>query len=125
MNVVTLIGNLCKDPEVKFTASGLAVLKNTLAVKNPYVKDKTDFITITAWKKTAEIMGEYLKKGSKIGVSGRISTGSYEKDGVKIYTTEVVIDRMEMLDKKPDAPEGTQSVTLAQANDMPTDGVPF
>ena len=121
MNQVNLIGNLCKDPELKFTASGLAVLKNTLAVKNPYDKEKTDFITITAWKKTAEIMGEYLKKGSKIGVSGRISTGSYEKDGVKIYTTEVVIDRMEMLDKKPETTTGT----LAEYNDRPTDGCPF
>ena len=100
MNQVNLIGNLCKDIDLKYTKSNIAVLKNTIAVSNPFDKENPDFITITAWKKTAEIMAEYLKKGSKIGVSGRISTGSYEKEGVKIYTTEVIIDRMEMLDKK-------------------------
>ena len=103
MNNVSLTGNLTKDLEVKETSSKKQVVKFTLAVADSFNKEKADFISCVAWNKTAETMGKYLKKGSKIGVTGRIQTGSYEKDGNKVYTTEVVVGSFEFLDSKKSA----------------------
>ncbi|MDR0874946.1 MAG: single-stranded DNA-binding protein [Clostridiales Family XIII bacterium] len=103
MNIVVLAGNLARDPEKSYTQSGMAITRFTIAV-NRFRKseggDDADFIRITAFDKQAELVERYLKKGSKVGVEGRIQTGSYEKDGKKVYTTDVIANRVEFLDRK-------------------------
>lgn len=100
MNTVTLTGRLTRDPETKYIpASQMAVTRNSLAVKGKK-KDTVDYISITAFGKLAELMGQYLHKGSLIGISGHIRTGSYDGKNGKVYTTEVVIDSLEFLEKK-------------------------
>ena len=119
LNKVMVIGNLGKDPELKYTPKGTAVCKFSLAANESYKDDndnwveRTEWINITAWRKLAETCGQYLKKGSKIYAEGKLSTSSYEKDGVKKYFTEVVLSNMIMLDKK----EGGDEVA------KPTDSV--
>lgn len=104
-----LIGNLTKAIEIRFTQTKLAVARFTLAVKretkNKNGENESDFINCIAFGKTAEMMNKYLDKGSKILVEGHIQTGSYEKDGKKIYTTDVAVEKIEFLElkKKTDA----------------------
>lgn len=97
MNSVNLIGNLTRDPEVKYTtgAEPIAVCTFTVAINR--MRDGADFPRIKCFGKTAENCGRYLAKGRKVGIVGRIQTGSYEKDGQKFYTTDVVADRVEFL----------------------------
>ena len=98
-NRVILVGNLVRDPEIRYIASGTPVTKFTLAV-NRRVKgqDEADFIDIVAWDKLAETCNTYLKKGSSCLVEGRLSIRSYEdKEGVKRKASEVVINTMQML----------------------------
>ena len=105
MNSVNLIGRLVRDPELKYSQSGMAILRFTVAVDRKLSKDKkeeaqannqptADFISCTAFGKTAEVIANYHSKGSQIAVEGRIQTGSYEKDGQRIYTTDVVVDNI-------------------------------
>ncbi|MGL4569655.1 MAG: single-stranded DNA-binding protein [Clostridium sp.] len=102
MNSVFLIGRLTRDPELRFTAgSGLAVTRFTLAVNRIKKKDaeeKSDFIGCVAFNKTAELISQYMSKGRKIAVEGRIQTSSYEKEGIKHYTMEIVINRCEFIE---------------------------
>ena len=105
MNKVVIIGRLVKDPELKFLpGSGVANTSFTVAVDKFTKKDEpkqADFIGCVAWNKTAELIANYMKKGSLIGISGRISTRNYEaKDGTKRYVTEVVADEVQFLDSK-------------------------
>lgn len=95
MNVVNLIGRLTKDLELKYTNSGKANTRFTLAVQRN--KDETDFINCVAWEKTAENIAEYFKKGSQIAVQGSIRTGSYEKDGRTVYTTDVWVYKFDFI----------------------------
>lgn len=103
MNRVILIGNLGGDPEVRYTAGGTAVGKFSLATSRKFTgkdgqkQEKTEWHRIVAWAKLAEICGQYLTKGKKVMIEGRIEYGSYEKDGVKHYTTEIIAENMEML----------------------------
>jgi len=104
MNSVALIGRLTKDPEVRYSSGNqqMAIAKFTLAVDRPFAKQgeqNADFISITCFGKTAELIEKYVIKGQQIGVTGRIQTGSYEKDGRKVYTTDVIADRVEFLGK--------------------------
>lgn len=111
MNSVNLIGRLVRDPELKYTQSGLAVLRFTVAVDRKLSKDKreeaqannqptADFISCTAFGKTAEVIANYHSKGSQIAVEGRIQTGSYEKDGRTIYTTDVLVNSITFVGSK-------------------------
>lgn len=105
MNTVNLIGRLTKDPELRYSPSGMAICKFTLAVNRDFTNQngerEADFITCTAFKKTAENLSNYQTKGSRIGVVGRIQTGSYEgQDGKRVFTTDVMVDRIEFLDSK-------------------------
>ena len=99
MNSVILIGRLTKDPELSYTPSQTAVCRFTLAVdKARKTEDQSaDFIRITVWDRQAENCDRYLAKGRKAAVSGRIQTGSYEKDGRTVYTTEVIANSVEFL----------------------------
>lgn len=101
MNRVFLLGRLTRDPDADTTQSGKRKARMTIAVDRPKAKDGTqsaDFIGLVAWERTAEFSEKYLSKGQRILVEGRITTGSYEKDGVKKYTTDVVCDRIEFAD---------------------------
>lgn len=103
MNAVHLIGRLTKDPELKNTQSGLAMCSITIAIDRGKDRDGqskgADFPRVQVFGKTAENVGKYCSKGRLIGVEGRIQTGSYEKqDGTKVYTTDVVANRVEFLE---------------------------
>lgn len=110
MNSVSLIGRITRDIELRTTSSGMSYVKFNLAVDRGLSSEKrkeaiangyptADFINIVVWGKQAEICEKYTQKGSQIGVQGHIQTGSYDKNGVTIYTTEVVVDRIEFLSK--------------------------
>ncbi|MFQ5602756.1 MAG: single-stranded DNA-binding protein [bacterium] len=109
VNKVILVGNLGQDPELKYTPSGAAVTNFSIATNEVWKdndgnkQERTEWHRVVLWRRLAEIAGEYLKKGSKIYVEGRLQTRSWEdKDGVKRYTTEVLVDNMTMLDSKGD-----------------------
>jgi single-strand DNA-binding protein len=100
MNLVVLTGRLTRDPELKYGQSGIAFCRFTLAVNRMKKDDPADFIGCTAFGKTAELIGEYLRKGSNTGVQGRIQTRTYEVNGEKRYGTDVIVDRIEFLESK-------------------------
>ena len=103
VNKVILVGNLGNDPDVKYTQGGMAI--TTLSVATTSVRkdrdgnpqEKTEWHRVKLFGKLGEIAGEYLKKGRQVYIEGRIEYGSYEKDGVKHYTTDIVADEMQML----------------------------
>ncbi len=109
MNKVILMGRLARDPDVRTTQSGRQVARMTLAVDRRISRANlqpgqptADFISLVAWERTAEFAGNYLSKGRQILVEGRIQTGSYEaQDGTKRYTTDVIADRIEFADSRP------------------------
>jgi len=120
LNKVMLIGNLGKDPEVRYTASGQAVASFNLATsekfknKNGEQEERTEWHRVTLWSRLAEIAGEYLSKGKTVYIEGRLQTREYEKDGIKRYTTEIVGEKMQMLSPKGersggDVPSGSRS----------------
>jgi single-strand DNA-binding protein len=104
-----LVGNLGKDPEVRYTQDGTAVTKFTIATSESWkdkatgeTREKTEWHRIVAFRKLGEICGEYLSKGKKVYIEGKLQTQSWEKDGVTRYTTEIIADKMQMLDTKGD-----------------------
>jgi single-strand DNA-binding protein len=102
-NRVILVGNLTRDPEIRYTQSGKGVTKFTLAVNNPRNKEETTFVDIVAWDRLGETCNTYLKKGMNALVEGRLVIRSYDdKDGNKRKATEVVIDNMQMLGSRRD-----------------------
>lgn len=108
MNKVNLIGRICNDLEVKESGEN-KYTRFTLAVNRNYTDDDgnrpADFISCVAWNKSAEIINQYFKKGSQIGVSGKIQTGSYDRqDGTKAYTTDIIVEGFDFLDKKEERP---------------------
>ena len=104
MNRVELIGRLTRDPELRYTSNNTATARFTLAVNRTFQSQNgeqgTDFINIVVWNKQAENVKKYISKGSLVAVTGRIQTGSYEKDGRTIYTTDVVADNVQFLETK-------------------------
>lgn len=107
MNKVILMGRLTRDPEVRYTQgeNQMAIARYTLAVERRFNRNNdentADFISCVAFGKTGEFAEKYLRKGTKIAVTGRIQTGSYtNKDGVKVYTTDVVVEDHEFVESK-------------------------
>lgn len=105
INRTVLVGRLTKDPELRYTSSNLPVAKFTLAVNRTFAgpsgEREADFIQCVVWRKQAENLARFVKKGSLVGVEGRIQTGSYDdKDGIRKYTTEVVCDSVQFLEPK-------------------------
>lgn len=104
MNRVELIGRITRDPELRYTSSNIATTRFTLAVNRPFQgqngEQGTDFINVVVWRKQAENVSKYVSKGSLVAVEGRIQTGSYEKDGQRVYTTDVVADSVQFLETK-------------------------
>ena len=114
LNKVQLIGNLGKDPELRYTTAGVAVATFTIATNESWkdqdgnLQERTEWHNIVAWRKLAEICGEWLKKGKKVYIEGRLQTRNYDdkNTGTKKYITEIVADNMIMLDGKGGAESG-------------------
>lgn len=120
MNNAVLIGRLCADPELRYLTTGTATCNFTLAIDRGLSKEKkqemeaknqptADFLRVIVFNKQAENCANYLAKGRLVGVQGRIQTGSYEKDGQRVYTTDINAQQVEFLewgDKQDNAPEG-------------------
>ena len=112
INRVVLVGRLTKDPDLRYTPNGVAVCSFTLAVNRPFTNQQgerdADFINCVAWRKQAENVANYLKKGSLAGIDGRIQTRSYEaQDGRRVYVTEVVAENVQFLEPKSASGGGT------------------
>lgn len=115
MNRVNLIGRFTAKPELRETTSKTQVSRFILAVRR--MKEETDFISCVAFNKTAETITKYFDKGSQIGIDGRIQTGSYDdKDGNKVYTTDVIVESITFLDKKEATQEETQPATQIETD---------
>ncbi len=99
MNKSVLIGRTVKEIELRTTQGGTSMVRFTLAVPRRK-KDESDFIPCVAYGKIAELLNQYVRKGHKIGVVGHIQTGSYDKDGKKVYTSDVIVDELEFLESK-------------------------
>lgn len=114
MNNVNILGRLTRDPEVRYTANTqMANARFVVAVNRKLSKEKrqeaenngyptADFISCMAWGKTAENIANYFHKGNRIAITGHIQTGSYEKDGQRIYTTDVVVDSFDFVESNKD-----------------------
>ena len=104
MNKVLLIGNLTREPELSSTASGVAMCRIGIAVNRNYTNSEgnreTDFFNITAWRNLAERCGKYLHKGSKVGIVGNLQMRSYEVNGEKRNTIDIIADDIELLSPK-------------------------
>lgn len=129
MNKVILAGRLTKDPEVRYTQTGVAVASFTLAVNRRFSKEKVaDFIPIVVWDKIAEIVGNNLVKGSQVLIEGRIQIRSYDaQDGSKRYVTEVIAHDVEFMGSKPKLDGGAvPEVAKSFGNEVPPDEeIPF
>ncbi len=111
LNCAVIMGRLTADPELRQTPNGVSVTRFSVAVDRGYVKAgeerKADFINVVCWRQTAEFVTRYFSKGSMIAVQGSIQTGSYEKDGVKRSTFEIVADNVSFCGSKSES--GTNS----------------
>ena len=135
LNKVLLIGNLGKDPELSYTASGIAVAKFSIATNERWkdqdgnVQERVEWHNIIVWRKLAEICGQYLKKGSKVYLEGKLQTRSWDdkNTGVKRYTTEVIADDLIMLDSKGAGETGINNIQpSAEETAVPEkDDLPF
>ncbi len=113
LNRVILVGRLTKDPELRYMPNGVAVASFVIAVNRTFTNQQgereADFINVVVWRKAAESVANYLKKGSLAGVDGRIQTRSYEgQDGKRIYVTEVVAESVQFLEPKNNQSNGNQ-----------------
>lgn len=129
MNRVILIGRLTKDPDVRYSQGGMAIARYTVAVDR-YNDETADFIPCIAFGKTAEAAEKYLGKGNRVAVAGRIQTGSYtNKDGYKVYTTDVVVENQEFIDNRAKAQEEPAPAPnddfMAVPDNVEDEGLPF
>lgn len=115
MNQVFLVGNICKDPQMKFLPSGTAVCNLRLATNRKFKggdgqwKEEATFVSVEVWGKGAEACGSYLKKGASVLVEGRLKLNEWEKEGVNHSTLEVVAERVQFLDKRGSSEETTKT----------------
>lgn len=123
LNRVILIGNLTRDPELRYTPAGTPVVSFTLAVNRPPLSQNretgTDFVPVVAWRKQAERCSQYLTKGSQVAVDGRIQVRSYEdRNGIRRKATEVVAWRVEFLQRLKRAPEREEYPPEEEENEI-------
>jgi single-strand DNA-binding protein len=125
LNKVMLIGRLGTDPELKYTPQGSPVCNFSLATDESYkdqqgnTVDRTEWHRIVLWRKLAEISGQYLRKGSLVYIEGKLTTRSWEQEGQKKYTTEIVADSMTMLGNKQENAGATGGNTMQSNNPNP------
>lgn len=129
LNSVILIGRLTRDPEIRYTPQGVAMVRFGLAVDRPFTsadgKKETDFIDCVAWRKLAELVGNHLRKGRLVAVEGRLQIRNYETtDGTKRRSAEVICDRVSFLDKAPEGHTPTESGGAYDPVALPDD-LPF
>lgn len=120
LNCSVIMGRICNDLELRKTPSGVSVTRFTVAVDRAYKQGderKTNFINVIAWRSTSEFICKYFKKGSMIAIQGSIETGSYEKDGRKINTFEIVADDVFFCGAKNDGQGGNSSQNEPQATE--------
>lgn len=104
MNIAILMGRLTKDPDISTSQNGTQIARYTIAIDRIGKDQGADFISCVAFNKSAEFADKYLKKGTKIAIEGAIRTGSYtNKDGQKVYTTDVIVNRQEFAESKGEA----------------------
>ena len=120
MNKAILVGRLTKDPELKTTASGVSVCSFTIAVnrrfRNAEGNYDADFINCVAWRQQADFLSRFFAKGRMVGVIGSIQTRNYERDGQRVYVTEVVADEISFVDSKAQGDGAPQSTPAPSAN---------
>lgn len=122
MNKVILIGRLTDNPDVRYSNKeneALAIARYRLAIDR--IGEGADFISCVAFGKQGEFAEKYLKKGTKVAIEGRIQTGSYDKDGKKVYTTDVVVERQEFCERKSSEPSKSEDEFL----DVEEGSLPF
>ena len=122
MNSVQLIGRLTRDPEVRYTDGGVSIARFSLAVERRFKQENgadADFINIVSFGKTAEFIEKYFHKGMKVALNGRIQTGSYtDKDGKKVYTTDVIAENVEFCESKGNSTNNEASSTAQDVDFM-------
>ena len=138
VNKVILVGNVGQDPEVKYTAAGVPVAKVSLATnerfkdRNDQWPDRTEWHSVVAWQRLAEIMGEYVRKGPKLYVEGKLQTSSWEdkQSGEKKYRTEILARDIVLLGSRDNGQEDREKMPNGQSSPEPTsavvdDDIPF
>ena len=138
VNKVFLLGNCGKEPEIKETAGGMLLANLTLATSDRKKdaegnwQDQTEWHSLTAFKRTAEIVRDYVHKGSKLYIEGKLQTQSWEKDGVKHYRTVILVNDLGLLDGKPDAnaaangyPQGKTVYQQPTDSEIDSSDIPF
>ncbi len=120
INRVVLVGRLTKDPELRYTPNGVATCRFAVAVNRTFKgqngEQEADYPNCVAWRKQAENLANFMKKGNLIGLEGRIQTGSYEgQDGKRVYTTDVVVDSIQFLEPK-NGTGGSQSTSSYESS---------
>lgn len=139
MNKIIIIGRFTRDPEIRYTQSGMCSANFSIAVDRKYKQDgqtEADFPRVIAWGKTAEFIEKYFRKGMKIGIEGRIQTGSYKnKDGNNVYTTDIVAEAVEFVESKGsssgsnntnnNAPNVTNEEWMSIPDGVEDEGLPF
>lgn len=121
MNRAVIVGRLTKDPDLRYTPSGHAVANFTVAVNRPFKNEQgeqeADFINCVTWRKQAENLANYMKKGSRIGVDGRIQTRSYDNDqGQRVFVTEVLAESIQFLESRSESQQSNQAQHNQQTN---------
>ena len=130
VNKVILVGHVGKDPEVRYLDKDVAVANFTLATtergrtlqNGTQVPERTEWHNIVVWRGLAEIAEKYIRKGTQLYIEGKIQTRSWEKDGIKRYTTEIYAETINLLGKKPEHTEALSSVASAPAGNT-SDGI--
>ena len=133
LNKVQIIGNLGQDPEMRFTANGRAVSTFNVAVNRRYTTqdgerhEETEWVRVVAWARLAELVSQYLTKGRQVDVEGRLQTRQWEdKEGQRRYTTEVVAQDVQFLDRAEGVPfEEQPAAARAEGGDVDPDDLPF
>ena len=127
LNKAMIIGNLTRDPEVRTTPQGTSVASFSVATNfiwndaNGQKQEKAEYHNVVAWRKLAEIIGQYLRKGSKVYIEGRLQTRDWTgQDGVKRYRTEITAENMIMLDSRGSGQGYSKAPAAAPASDLPT-----
>ena len=133
INKIVVVGRLTRDPELRFTPNGSAIVKFSIAIGRSYTvnnekKDEVSYVDVTAWGKFAEMIGQYYKKGQRVAIDGKLQQSRWEQDGQKKSKIEIVADNIQPLsfnDDQGSNPDQQQSTPAAPSQQSSPDGNPF